>query len=86
MVTLLLVLTIIAMVTLLSVQNAMPVLLSLLYWKYEVSLAIIIVVSVATGVIIGAIAASQFKKKILMNQQSLFNHKKEGSNEIDHQS
>jgi len=85
MITLLIVLIIIAMVTLLSVQNAMPVLLSVLYWKFEASLAIIIVFSAAAGVIIGAIAGSHFKKKVLTNQQLFFNREKEGSNENDHQ-
>jgi uncharacterized integral membrane protein len=84
MITLLLVLMIIALVTLLSVQNAMPVLLSLLYWKFEVSLAFIIVLSAAAGVIIGAIAASHFKKKVLTNQHPSFNPEKEGSNENNH--
>jgi uncharacterized integral membrane protein len=77
MVTLLLVLIIIAMVTLLSVQNATPVLLSLPYLKFEVSLAVIIVLSAVAGVIIGVIAASHFKKKVLMNQQPYFNREKE---------
>jgi uncharacterized integral membrane protein len=71
------VLVAIALVTLLSVQNAMPVLLSLLYWKFEVSLAIILVLSVLTGVIIGTIAASHFKKKPFKNQQSLITQEKE---------
>ena len=78
MITLLLVLMIIALVTLLSVQNAMPVLLSLLYWKFEVSLAIILFLSVLAGVIIGAIATTHFKKKPLKNQQSLITQEKEG--------
>ena len=84
MITLLLVLIIIALVTLLSVQNATPVLLSMLYLKFEVSLAMIIVLSAAAGVIIGVIAASNFKKKVLMNQQSLFMREKQGPNENDH--
>jgi uncharacterized integral membrane protein len=75
---LLLVLIAIALMTLLSVQNAMPVLLSLLYWKFEVSLAIILVLSVLAGVLIGAIAASQFKKKPFKNQQPLITQEKEG--------
>ena len=78
MITLLLVLMIIALVTLLSVQNAMPVLLSLLYWKFEVSLAFILVLSVLMGVIIGAIAASHFKKKPFKIQQPLIPQEKEG--------
>ena len=78
MITLLLVLMIIALVTLLSVQNAMPVLLSLLYWKFEVSLAIILFLSVLAGVIIGAVAVYHFKKKPLKNQQPLIGGEKEG--------
>lgn len=83
MITLFLVLIMIAMVTLLSVQNATPVLLSLLYLKFEVSLAMIIVISAVAGVIIGAIAASNFKNKVLTNQRSLFKREKEGRNEND---
>jgi uncharacterized integral membrane protein len=78
MFTLLLVLLTIALVTLLSVQNAMPVWLSLLYWNFEVSLAFIIVLSAAAGVIIGAIAALHFKKKPLRKLQPHTDQEKEG--------
>lgn len=78
MIPLLLILTTIALVTLLSVQNAMPVLLSLLYWEFEVSLAIILVLSIMAGVIIGTIAASHFKKKPLKIQQPHTIQEKEG--------
>jgi uncharacterized integral membrane protein len=84
MITLLFVLIMITLVTLLSVQNATPVLLSLLYLKIEVSLAIIIVLSAAAGVITGVIAVYTFKKKVHMNQQPHLTREKEGSNEIDH--
>ena len=78
MITLLLMLVIVALVTLLSVQNAMPVVVSLLYWEFQVSLAIILVLSVLAGVIIGAIAASHFKKKPIKIQQPLIIQEKEG--------
>ena len=84
MITLVFVLIMITLVTLLSVQNATPVLLSLLYLKVEVSLAIIIVLSAAAGVITGVIAVYTFKKKVLTGQQPHSTREKEGSNEIEH--
>lgn len=46
---------IIAIVTLIAVQNAAPVVLSFLFWKVEISLSVIIFCSVFTGIIIAAV-------------------------------
>lgn len=58
MFTVILVLIMIAAVTIFSVQNAMPVAISFLFWRFEASLAIVIFLSVLCGIIIGAIIVS----------------------------
>ena len=50
-------------VALFSVQNAIPVTITFLFWKFEASLAIVIFLSVLLGVLIGAIARSFMKYK-----------------------
>ncbi|PIV41742.1 MAG: DUF1049 domain-containing protein [Nitrospirae bacterium CG_4_10_14_3_um_filter_44_29] len=47
-----LLLIIIAVVTIFSVQNASPVAVSFLLWKFEASLAIVIFLSVFSGILI----------------------------------
>ena len=54
---------IIAVVTIFSVQNASPVAITLLFWHYQVSLAIIVFLSSLVGVIIGAIVFSVLRRK-----------------------
>jgi len=54
---LILALIIIILVAAFSVQNAAPVTISLLLWKFQASLAIVIFLSVLIGVIITAIIA-----------------------------
>lgn len=61
---------IIAGVTIFSVQNAAPVVMSFLFWKFEASLAIVIFLCLLSGVIVGATIAS------------LIRGKKRGKNEI----
>jgi len=58
MITLIIAVIIITLVTVFSVQNAAPVVLSLMVWKFEASLAIVIFLSLVSGAIIGAIIAS----------------------------
>ena len=64
MITLIIVLIIIAVVTVFSVQNAIPVVISFLFWKFEASLAIVLFLSVLAGVVIGVSAASFFRTKL----------------------
>ena len=64
MITLIIVLIIIAVVTVFSAQNAIPVVISFLLWKFEASLAIILFLSVLAGVVIGVSAASLFRMKL----------------------
>jgi uncharacterized integral membrane protein len=55
---------IIAIVTIFSVQNASPVAITLLFWNFHVSLAILILLSTLIGVIIGVIAFSVLRRQI----------------------
>lgn len=63
MITRIILLIIIAVVTVFSVQNAIPVAISFLLWKFEASLAIVLFLSVLTGVVIGVSAAPLFRMK-----------------------
>ncbi len=58
MFTLIIVILIIAFVTIFSVQNATPVAISLITWKFEASLAVVVFLSVLAGVLIGSIITS----------------------------
>lgn len=49
------ILIIVALVTVFSVQNADPVKFTFLFWKFEASLAIVIFLSVLSGLITGVI-------------------------------
>jgi len=53
----------ITLVTVFSVQNAAPVVMSFMFWKFEASLAVVIFLSLLSGVIIGAIVASLMRVK-----------------------
>lgn len=64
MITLIIVLIIITVVTVFSVQNAIPVVISFFFWKFEASLAIVLFLSVLAGVIIGVSAASLSRRKL----------------------
>ena len=64
MIGLIVVLLIIALAAVFSFQNAVPVVISFLFWKFEASLAIVLFLSVLAGVIIGLGAASLFKMKL----------------------
>ncbi|OPY78565.1 MAG: hypothetical protein A4E64_00838 [Syntrophorhabdus sp. PtaU1.Bin058] len=52
---LILVIILLAIVTIFSVQNAAPVTISFIFWRFEASLAIVIFLSVLLGIIIGGI-------------------------------
>ena len=70
MITLIIVLIIITVVTVFSVQNAIPVAISFLFWKFEASLAIVLFLSVLAGVVIGVSAASLFRMKFSRKKQT----------------
>ncbi|NWF52977.1 MAG: LapA family protein [Nitrospirae bacterium] len=63
MLILLALLVIIIFVSVFSIQNAVPVAISFFLWKFEASLAIVIFLSVVTGLITGIIISFLFKKK-----------------------
>jgi uncharacterized integral membrane protein len=52
---LILALLIIAVVAIFSAQNALPVFIVFLFWKFQASLAIVIFLSVLTGIVIASI-------------------------------
>jgi len=64
MATLIILLSVIAFVAIFSVQNAMPVAISFLFWKFEASLAIVIFLSVLTGLITGIIISLLLRLKL----------------------
>ena len=51
------------LVAVFSVQNAVPVAITFLFWKLEASLAIVVFLSVLSGMIAGAIIMSLIKFK-----------------------
>lgn len=57
------VLIIVILVAIFSVQNADPVKFTFLFWKFEASLAIVIFLSVLTGLITGVISAFLMRRK-----------------------
>ncbi len=59
-----LLLVIIILVSVFSVQNAVPVTLSFILWRLEASLAIVIFLSVITGLITGIIIAILVRRKL----------------------
>ena len=75
MITLIIALIIITVVTVFSVQNAIPVVISFLFWKFEASLAIILFLAVLAGVVIGVIGASLFRIKLSKKKQTPIDRK-----------
>jgi len=63
MVTIILLLIVVAIAAIFSVQNAVPVAITFLFWKFEASLAIVIFLSVLSGIMTGAIIISLLKIK-----------------------
>jgi len=55
MITIVLLLIIITVVTIFSVQNAAPVAVTFLFWRFEASLAIVVFLSVLAGIVITVI-------------------------------
>lgn len=55
MLTAALILVIIVLVAIFSVQNAIPVTITFFFWRFDASLAIVIFLSVLTGMITGVI-------------------------------
>ncbi|MEW6003457.1 MAG: LapA family protein [Nitrospirota bacterium] len=69
MITIVFVLIIITVVTIFSVQNATPVMVSFLFWRFEASLAIVIFLSALIGLLTGIAIASMIGLKRSMKKQ-----------------
>jgi uncharacterized integral membrane protein len=69
MVTIILLLIVIALVAVFSVQNAMPVSITFLFWKFEASLAIIVFLIALAGMIAGAIIVLLLKIRPAVKKQ-----------------
>lgn len=65
-----LLLVIIILVSVFSVQNAVPVTLSFILWRLEASLAIVIFLSVITGLITGIIIAILVRRKLSAKKET----------------
>jgi len=78
MITIVLLLAIVALVTIFSVQNASPVAVSFLFWRFDASLAIVIFLSVLSGILIAGVFSFSGKLRHSVKKQ-----KKSGKEE-DH--
>ncbi|HKZ57182.1 MAG TPA: LapA family protein [Thermodesulfovibrionales bacterium] len=65
-----LLLVIIILVSVFSVQNAVPVTLSFFLWRFEASLAIVIFLSVISGLITGIIIAILVRRKLSVKKET----------------
>jgi uncharacterized integral membrane protein len=63
MMVLIIVIAVVSVIVLFSVQNAAPVIVSFLSWKFEASLAVIILLCVLTGILIGGALVSFWRLK-----------------------
>jgi len=61
MVLLVILLIVVAMVVIFSVQNAIPVTITFLFWKFEASLAIVLFLTVVAGLIAGILLVTLLK-------------------------
>ncbi len=73
MVTIILLLIVIALVAVFTVQNAMPVSITFLFWKFEASLAIIVFLIALAGMIAGAIIVLLLKIRPSVKKQQKIN-------------
>ncbi len=71
MLTLILLFLIIAVVATFSAQNATPVAVSFLSWRFEASLAVVIVLSLLAGILTGMVLLSWARLKRSMRQKKL---------------
>ena len=69
MVTIILLLIVIALVAVFTVQNAMPVSITFLFWKFEASLAIIVFLIALAGMVAGAIIVLLLKIRPSVKKQ-----------------
>lgn len=70
MIPLIIALVIMTMVTVFSLQNATPVAISFFFWKFEASLAIVLLLSFLAGAVLGVIAAALIKRKLTKKKEA----------------
>lgn len=58
------VVAIITLVAIFAIQNATPVAISFLFWKFEASVAILIFLCAFAGVILGVVLSASLKSKL----------------------
>jgi uncharacterized integral membrane protein len=63
MATIIILFIVLTLVAIFSMQNATPVAITFLFWRFEASLAIVIFLSVISGMIAGAIIISLLRLK-----------------------
>jgi len=63
MATIIILMIVLVLVSIFSVQNAVPVTITLFFWKFEASLAIVIFLCAVFGMIAGAIIVALLKVK-----------------------
>ena len=80
MITLVIVIVVVAVMVIFSVQNAMPVAVAFLSWKFESSLAVIMLLSTVIGILIGVMAVSFWSlKRSMKNKKTAAQRPIEGS-------
>lgn len=70
MVIVIILLVLVGIVAVFSVQNALPVAITFFFWKFEASLAIILFLTVITGMIAGALIVTLLKMKSSQNKNA----------------
>jgi putative membrane protein len=70
MVLMIFIVLLVAVVVLFSVQNASPVSVAFLAWKFDASLAIVIFLALAVGVVIGVAIALSARRKRMSGKKS----------------
>jgi putative membrane protein len=63
MVILIILLIVVVIVAIFSVQNAAPVAITFLFWKFEASLAIVLFLTVIAGILAGVLIVMLFKMR-----------------------
>jgi len=76
MTVLIFIIIVLSLVTIFSVQNAGPVAISFIFWKFQASLAIVIFFTLLIGIIIGGTIT--FSLRISRRKQLHINNKEKG--------
>lgn len=64
-------LVVVAIVAVIAVQNATPVVLAFLFWKVNTSLSVVIFLAILTGIVMAAVVAlSGYVKRLVKNKSS----------------